>query len=201
MLGGGGGGGALRALASEAAVGANKPVVGRGGREADRPAVGAVPAACFDDGVFGRAPGVADGVRAFAAWLAVLERGSVDGALRVPAPFDGVRGVGVLERAARMAAAEAVAVGGRVPGEDVDFEGDAGVLADLGGAVDGRDVEADARGLLAGVAAGVGAGAGAGAGVGASYTMMGSSPSAVDGIVLGAAAEGSDVGGSDVGSR
>jgi hypothetical protein len=192
-------------LASEAAVGANKPVVGKGGREAERPADGAVPAACFDDGVFGRGPGVADGVRDLAAWLAVLERGSVDGALRVPAPFDGVRGVGVLERAARMAAAEAeaVAVGGRVPGEDVDFEGDAGVLADLGGAVDGRDVEADARGLIAGVAAGMGAGAGAGAGdgVGASCTMMGPSPSAVDGIVLGTVAEGSDVGGSGVGSR
>jgi hypothetical protein len=38
-LGGGGGGEALRALGSEVAVGANKPVVGRGGREAERPAV------------------------------------------------------------------------------------------------------------------------------------------------------------------
>jgi hypothetical protein len=36
MLGGGGGGETLRALASEAAVGANKPVVGRGGHEAEK---------------------------------------------------------------------------------------------------------------------------------------------------------------------
>jgi hypothetical protein len=48
--------------------------------------------------------------------------------------------------------------------------------------------------------AGVAAGMGAGAGVGASCTMMGPLPSAVDGIMLGAAAEGSDVGESDVGS-
>jgi hypothetical protein len=34
----------------------------------------------------------------------VLERGSVDGALRVPVPFDGVRGVGVLECVARLVA-------------------------------------------------------------------------------------------------
>jgi hypothetical protein len=97
--------------------------------------------------------------------LAVVEHGSVNGALWVPVPFDGVRGVGVLKCAARIAAAEAVAVGGRVPGEDVDFEGDDGVLADLGGVVDGRDVEADARDLIAGVVAGMGAGAGAGSSV------------------------------------
>ena len=30
----------------------------------------------------------------------------------------------------------------------IDFEGDDGVLVDLGGAVDGRDVEADTRGLV-----------------------------------------------------
>jgi hypothetical protein len=100
-------------------------------------------------------------VRDLVAWLAVVERGSVDGTLWVPVPFDGVLGVGVLECAAHIAAAEAVAAGGHVPGEDVDFEGDDGVLADLGGAVDGRDVEADARDLIAGVVAGMGAGAGA----------------------------------------
>jgi hypothetical protein len=61
-LGGGGGGEALRTLASEAAVGANKPVVGRGGREAERPAISAIPAACFDDAIFGRAS--SDGHRA-----------------------------------------------------------------------------------------------------------------------------------------
>ena len=65
--------------------------------------------------------------------LVVIERGKVDGALRIPVPFDGVRGVGVLERAERVAVA--VTVGGRAPGDDVDFDGDAGVLADLGGAV------------------------------------------------------------------
>ena len=70
--------------------------------------------------------------------------------------------MGVLECAACIAAAEAVAAGGRVPGEDIDFVGDDGVLADLGGAVDGRDVEAHAQGLIAGVAVDMGAGAGAG---------------------------------------
>jgi hypothetical protein len=42
--------------------------------------------------------------------------------------------VGVLERVACMAAAEAVAVDNCVSGGDVNFEGDSGVLADLGGA-------------------------------------------------------------------
>jgi hypothetical protein len=64
--------------------------------------------------------------------------------------------VGVLECAACIAAAEAVAVGGRVPGEDIDFVGDDGVLADLGGAVDGRDVETHAQGLIAGIAVDLG---------------------------------------------
>lgn len=128
-------------MASEAAVGANRPDEGREeGREGRE-----VVAAFFDDGVFGRGPGVTASVGGLAVILAVVERGIVDGALRIPVPFDGVRGVGVLERVARMADA----VGGRVPGDDVDFEGDAGVLADLGGAVYGRDVEgADARGLI-----------------------------------------------------
>ena len=124
-LGGTGGGGALRDLASEAAVGANRPDEGREGRE--------TTPACFDDGVFGREPGAAAGVGDLAVMLVVIERGKVDGALRIPVPFDGVRGVGVLERAERVAVA--VTVGGRAPGDDVDFDGDAGVLADLGGAV------------------------------------------------------------------
>ena len=197
----------MRALASEAAVGANRPVVGREGREAETPetAPAAVAAAFFDDGVFGRELGVADCVGGLAAILAAVERESDNGALRT---FDGVRGVGVLERAARAAAVVAVAVDGRVPGEGVDFEGVPGVLASLEGAVDGRDVEADARGLIAGVAAEVGAGAGAsagtgvgaGSGTGASYTMMGALPSAVDDVVLGAT-EDSDEGATDVGSR
>jgi hypothetical protein len=192
---GGGGGAALRALASEAAVGANRPDVGREGREAatdDAPPATAAP--FFNDGVFGREPGVADGVRDLAALLwAAVERGSVDGALQIP-PFDGVRGVGVLERVARVA----VAVDGRAPGDDVDFEGDAGVLVvGFGGAVDGRDIEVDARSLIAGVA--VVAGVGTGAGGGGSCTMAGLSSSTVGGIVLGAAAD-SDVGRSDVGT-
>jgi len=159
MLRGGGGGETLQALASEVAVGANKLVVGRGDHEADRPTVCAVPTTCFDDAVFGWAPGVADGVRDLVAWLAVVEHGSVDGKLWVPVPFDSMR---VLECAAHIAAAEAVAAGGHVPGEDIDFEGDDGVLgllADLGGAVDGRDVEADAQDLITGIVAGTGAGA------------------------------------------
>ncbi len=99
----------------------------------------------LEDGVFGREPGVADGVRDLAVVLVVIERGRVDGALRIPVPFDGVRGVGVLERVARLA----VAAGCCALGDDVDFVGDAGVLADLGGTVDGRDVEgADTRGLI-----------------------------------------------------
>ncbi len=140
-LGGNWGGGALRDLASEAAVGANRPDEGREGREE-----GCKVAAVFlEDGVFGREPGVADGVGDLAVVLVVIERGRVDGALRIPVPFDGVRGVGVLERVARLA----VAAGGRALGDDVDFVGDAGVLADLGGTVDGRDVEgADTRGLI-----------------------------------------------------
>jgi hypothetical protein len=146
-------------LARKAAVGAYKTVVGRGGREAERPVVGAIPTACFDGAVFERAPGIADGVRDLAVWLAVVERRSVDGALWVPVLFDDVRGVGVLECAARIAAPEAVAVGGRVPGEDVDFEGGYGVSADLGGAVDGWDVRFNSWLALA---AGMGAGARAG---------------------------------------
>jgi hypothetical protein len=47
----------------------------------------------------------------------------------------------------------------RVPGEDVDFEGGDGVSADLGGAVDGRDVRFNSWLALA---AGMGAGARAG---------------------------------------
>jgi hypothetical protein len=134
-------------LASEAAVGANRPDEGREeGREGRE-----VATAFFDDGVFGREPGIVAGVGDLALMLAVVEHGSVDGALRIPVPFDGVREVGVLERVARLA----VVVGGRVPGDDVDFEGDAGVLADLGGAVYGRDVEgADTRDLIGYIAVG-----------------------------------------------
>ena len=206
-LGGGGGGAALRTLASEAAVGANKPDVGRGGREAetdDTPAAAAVVAALFSDGVFGREPGVEDGVGSLAAWLVAVERGRVDGALRIPVPFDGVRGVGVFERAARLVVvAVAVAVYGRAAGDDVDFDGDPGVLVGFGGAVDARDVEADTRGLIESVAVGAGTGAGTGTGTGTigtgtSCAMMGSSLT-VDGIASGAAAESeSDVGASDM---
>jgi hypothetical protein len=106
--GSGGGGGALRDLASEAAVGANRPDEGKECREVE---VAAAALGFFDDGVFGREPGVADGVRDLALMLVAIERGSVDGALRIPVPFDGVRGVGVLERVARVA----VDVGGRAP--------------------------------------------------------------------------------------
>jgi hypothetical protein len=198
-LGGSGGGAALRDLASEAAVGANRPDEGREeGREGRE-----VVAAFFDDGVFGREPGVAASVGGLALMLVAIERGRVDGALRIPVPFDGVRGVGVLERVARTVDA----VGGRVPGDDVDFVGDAGVLADLGGAVYGRDVEgADTRDLIGcvaggGAGAGASAGAGAGVGAGASCTMMDSLPSTVDGIVLGAAGEDSELGANDAGTR
>lgn len=93
----------MRALASEAAVGANRPDVGKeGGRDAEAETeTETTDGAFFDDGVFGREPGVADGVGDLTALAAAaLERGNVDGALRIPAvPFDdGVRGVGVLER-------------------------------------------------------------------------------------------------------
>ncbi len=178
-LGGSGVGGTLRDLASEAAVGANKPDESREGRE--------VAAAFFDDGVFGREPGIADGVGGLAVMLVAIERGRVDGALRTPVPFDGVRGVGVLERVARAAVA-----GGRAPGDDVDFVGDAGVLADLGSIVDGRDVEgADARGLIGCVIVGGGTGAGA------SCAIMGPLTSTVNGTVPGAAGES----GLDTGTR
>ncbi len=192
-LGGSGGGGALRDLASEAAVGANRPDEGREeGKEGREVAM-----AFFDDGVFGREPGIVAGVGDLVLMLAVVERGRVDGALRIPVPLDGVRGVGVLERVARMV----VVVGGRVPGDDVDFVGDAGVLADLGGAVYGRDVEgADTRGLIGCVTVGAGASTGAGAGAGASCTMMDPLSSAVDGVVLGAAGD-SGLGANDTGTR
>ena len=197
-LGGSGGGGALRDLASEAAVGANRPeegVVGREGREvvaaAAAAAAAAAEAAFFDDGVFGREPGVAIAtcVGDLALMLAAVERGRVGGVLRIPVPFEGVlRGVGVLERVARVvgvAVAVVVVVVGRVPGDDVDFVGDVGVLADFVGAVYGRDVEggADARSLVGfvtvynagtgtGMGAGIGTGTGAGAGAGASCAVM-----------------------------
>jgi hypothetical protein len=142
-LGGGGGGAELRAFASEAAVGANRPDEDRGATGADAPAAAA---AMFLDGVFGLEDGVfglrgaiADGV----GDLARLRR-RVEGALRDPGPFDGVRGVGVLGGVGR-----AFVVGGRVPAEEEDFEGDEGVLAGLDGGADGRDVEAVARGLIA----------------------------------------------------
>lgn len=188
-LGGSGGGGALRDLASDAAVGANRPDEGREegteGRE--------VVAGFFDDGVLGRGPGMVAGVGDLEVILAVIERGRVDGALRIPVPFDGVRGVGVLERVVRVAAT----VGGRVAGDDVDFVGDAGVLADLGGAVYGRDIGgADTRDLIGCVAMG----AGASVGTGASCALMDPWPSTVDGIVPGAACE-SGLGANDAGTR
>ena len=142
-LGGGGGAGALRALASEAAVGAKRPEVGREPR-------GAV----FDAGVFGRAGG---GGTCGGGDLMV--RGSVGGALRVPVPFGGVRGVGVL---ARLIRAAVVAGDGRAPVDEVDFEGDAGVFVGLDtAAAAGRDVDADDRGLVAGTGAVIEAGGGA----------------------------------------
>ena len=143
-LGGGGGAGALRALASEAAVGAKRPDEGREAR-------GAV---LFDAGVFGRAGAVPSAV----GDLTVVLRGSVDGALRVPGPFDGVRGVGVLVRLRRTA----VAVDGRAPVDKVDFEGDPGsFVGGLDTAAAGRDVEADDRALVAGTGAAIEAGVGA----------------------------------------
>jgi len=187
-LGGGGGGAALRTLASDAAVGANRPDVGMDGRGTGgtdgTPAAAAAAAASaralapFDDGVFGRGVVFVEVVRVLAV---VIVRGSVDGALRVPVPFDGVeRGVGVLEPVARAVAGDGRALGA----DDVDFEGEAGVLARLGGSVDGRDVGADARGLIDGAATGADTGAGAGAGAearaGESCVVMGPSPSAVD---------------------
>ena len=146
-LGGGAGAGALRALASEAAVGAKRPddVVGREAR-------GAV-LLFLDDaaaGVFGRAAG-ASGV----GDLTVV-RGSVAGALRVPGPFDGVRGVGVLVRLRR-----AVAVDGRTPVVvGVDCGGGGGFVGLGTAAAAGRDVEANDRALVAGTGAAIEAGAG-----------------------------------------
>ena len=146
-LGGGGGAGALRALASEAAVGAKRPEVD---------ARGAVLLLLFfDAGVFGRAGG---GGTCGGGDLMV--RGSVGGALRVPVPFGGVRGVGVLARLTR--AAVAAAGDGRAPVDGVDFEGDAGVFVGLDtAAAAGRDVDADDRGLVAGTGAVIEAGGGA----------------------------------------
>jgi hypothetical protein len=92
--------------------------------------------------------------------------------------LDGVRGVGVLERVAREAVAVAVVGGGRVPVVGEDFEGDVGGLVGLVGGNDGRDVEADARGLIAGAVVG--------AWVDVSG-RVGPSPSAVDGIASGPA--------------
>lgn len=207
-LGGAGGGAALRALASDAAVGANRPEVGMEGRgtagtggvpaaEAAAAAASARALAFFDDGVFGRGVVFAESV--VGALAVVIVRGSVDGALRVPVPFDGVeRGVGVLEPVARAV----VASDGRALGaDDVDFEGEAGVLARLGGSVDGRDVGADARGfLIDGAATGVGTGIGTGAGAGAgteiiaevSCVVTGPSPSMVDETAGGGAVAGAE---------
>lgn len=186
-LGGTGGGAALRALASDAAVGANRPEVGMEGRgtagtggvpAAEAAAASARALAFFDDGVFGRGVVFAESV--VGALAVVIVRGSVDGALRVPVPFDGVeRGVGVLEPVARAV----VASDGRALGaDDVDFEGEAGVLARLGGSVDGRDVGADARGfLIDGAATGVGTGIGTGAGASAGTEIIAEVPSVVTG--------------------
>jgi hypothetical protein len=87
-----------------------------------------------------------------------------------------VRGVGVLERVAR----EAVPVVGgcRVPVVGEDFEGDVGGLVGLDDGNDGRDVEADARGLIAGAGTVVGTWADVSG-------RVGPSPSAVDGIASG----------------
>ena len=161
-LGGGGGGGTLRALANEAAVGAKRP------DDVGREARGEV---FFDAGVFGRGVAVPSG----AEGLTVL-RGSVDGALRVPGAFDGVRGVGVLQRLAR-----AAAVDGRAPVDGVDFGGDTGAFVGLEAAVGGRDVEADDRDLVAGTGAVIEAGVGAGV-----LWAGATSVSAAWGVVLGA---------------
>jgi hypothetical protein len=90
-LGGGGGGAALRALASDAAVGANRPDVGRDGRGVgvdNAPAAVAAAAEFFAGGVFGREAGVFGREVAVACIVgdlaAVVVRGSVDGALRMP---------------------------------------------------------------------------------------------------------------------
>jgi hypothetical protein len=79
-------------------------------------------------------------------------RWRVENALRVAEPLDGVRGVGVLGGVGR-----AVTVGGRAPAEDEDFVGDEGVLADLDGGAEGREVEVLARGLIADAGAEAGA--------------------------------------------
>jgi hypothetical protein len=142
-LGGGGGAGALRALASEAAVGAKRPDVGREARGA----------AFFDAGVLGRGRGGTCGVGDLTV------RGSVGGALRVPGPFGGVRGVGVLARLTRVVAAG----DGRASVDGVDFGGDADVFVGLDtAAAAGRDADADDRTLVAGTGAGIEAGGGAG---------------------------------------
>jgi hypothetical protein len=152
-LGGGAGAGALRALASEAAVGAKRPDDVVVGREARGAVLFLDDAAAAVAGVFGRAVG-ARGV----GDLTVV-RGSVDGALRVPGPFDGVRGVGVLLRLRR-----AVAVDGRAPvvdGVDCGGEGSFGGLDTAAAAATaGRDVEANDRALAAGTGAAIEAGAG-----------------------------------------
>lgn len=167
-LGGGGGAGESRALASEAAVGAKRPDVGREVRGA----------AFFDAGVFGRAVRAVVAVPRGVGDLMVV-RGSVDGGLRLPGPFDGVRGVGVLERLAR-----AVAVDGRAPADGVDFEGDPGAFAGFEAGA-WRDVEAEGRALVAGTGAGIGAGAGADMSGGGTTSV-----SVAGGVVLGGAGEG-----------
>jgi hypothetical protein len=77
--------------------------------------------------------------------MLVVERGSVDGALRIlaliPVLFDYVRGIKVLERIARgslwLLQPAAVATDAHLLGGDVGFEGDPS-------AEDGRAVEAEA---------------------------------------------------------
>jgi len=145
-------------LANEAAVGAKRPDDGREAR-------GAVT---FDAGVIGRAVADPTGVGDLTE-----ERGSVDGTLRVPGPFNGVRGVGVLARLARV-----VDVDEREPAAAVDFEGDAGAFVGLGLGAARRDVVADEDDLLAGTGAAVEVG-------GAEMLWVGvTSDSAVGGFML-----------------
>jgi hypothetical protein len=113
--------------ASEAPAGAKRPDVGREDREA-----AAAATAFFNDNIFGVRIGweldVADGTRDLAVML-VVERGSVDGALRIPAPIPVplgyVRGANIFGTyRAGVVVAAAVATDTRVPGGDVGFEGD-----------------------------------------------------------------------------
>ena len=149
----------ITSLVSEPAAGVNRQDVGREDREA-----AAAATAFFDDRHLriGHESDVADGMRDLVVVL-VVERGSVDAALRMPAPipvpFDYLRGVNVLGRIA---------------------QGSLWPLLLLLMRVFLKGMSTEARGIIACIAVGRGTGA---ADPGASCAMVGSLPSKVDEIV------------------